>query len=251
MLVPTQQRQRDEYLSGFVPKDPVLTTGPLCFQALHNELSRAEQTDQEVKQRNGLLISPLIPYLSSATINNPPPPIIFPLAPDHHLLTLVQYNVQRATFSNLAILSLLDSIPLECRAALAALPLSVKPPTTIPPSLQPTLLQQSTPHDYWIRIVPFPAMRDNLILNSGKFDVDDLCCDLVGGLYEGFNDVEGRGIMVWGEPWSQDGWEVSEGFVRKWGFLLKGCRELIEATNRWRESRGEERLVVDIANKGI
>jgi len=94
-------------------------------------------------------------------------------------------------------------------------------------------------------IVPFPAMRDNLILNDGKFDEDDLCCDLVGGLYEGFNDVESRGIMVWGEPWSADGWEVSEGFAKKWGFLLKGCGDLIEATNRWRQRRGESRLVVE------
>jgi len=97
-----------------------------------------------------------------------------------------------------------------------------------------------------IGIVPFPAMRDNLILNAGTFDEDDLCCDLVGGLYEGFNDVERRGIMVWGEPWSVDGWELSEGFIKKWGFLLKGCVDLIEATNRWRARRGESILVVEV-----
>lgn len=89
-------------------------------------------------------------------------------------------------------------------------------------------------------------MRDNLILNAGKIDEDDLCCDLVGGLYEGFNEVEQRGIMVWGEPWREDGWEVSEGFVKKWGFMLRGCGELVEATNRWRARRGEAALVVEV-----
>lgn len=89
-------------------------------------------------------------------------------------------------------------------------------------------------------------MRDNLILNSGKFDPDELCCDLVGGLYEGFDDVQLRGILVWNDPWSSDGWEVTEGFAKKWSFLLKGCSELMESTNRYRESRYEERLIVEV-----
>jgi len=89
-------------------------------------------------------------------------------------------------------------------------------------------------------------MRDNLILNSGKYDQDDFCCDLVGGLYEGFDDVEMRGILVWSDPWCAEGWEVTEGFARKWGFLLKGCDALLEATNKHRASRYEEKLVVEI-----
>jgi hypothetical protein len=42
------------------------------------------------------------------------------------------------------------------------------------------------------------------------------------------------------------GWEVTEGFLRKWGFLLEGCDELIESTNRWRALRGEERLIIEL-----
>jgi hypothetical protein len=89
-------------------------------------------------------------------------------------------------------------------------------------------------------------MRDNMILLTGKYDHDDLCNDLVGGLYEGFNDVEMRGMIVWSDPWHPDGWEITEGFVRKWGFLLRGCGKLIESTNRWRALRYEERLVVEV-----
>jgi hypothetical protein len=89
-------------------------------------------------------------------------------------------------------------------------------------------------------------MRDNLILNAGKYDNDDLCYDICGGLYGGFDDVEQRGLMVWAEPWMSRSWEVSEEFVRKWGFLLKGCTKLIESTNHWRAKRGEQRLVVEV-----
>ncbi len=32
--------------------------------------------------------------------------------------------------------------------------------------------------------MPTPQMRDNLILNLGRYDEDDLCDDLVGGLFE-------------------------------------------------------------------
>jgi hypothetical protein len=251
MLVPTDERKRSEHFSGSVPNGPILVLASPLLQALREDLTQTEQTFQATKQMKRLLISPVLPYLSPTTINSRLSPIMFPISPDHYLITLVQYNVLRATLANLAILSLMDKIPLECRAALSIPPLPVKPPTTIPSSLQQTFLQQSTPHNYWIRSVPFPAMRDNLILNSGQYNEDELCCDLVGGLYEGLNDVEGRGIMVWGEPWSPDSWEASDGFVRKWGFLLQGCGDLIQATNQWRESRGEERLFVDMPDEAI
>jgi len=89
-------------------------------------------------------------------------------------------------------------------------------------------------------------MRDNLILNEGNYDPDELCFDTAGGLWEGFDYVEVRGMMIWGEPWNEDGWEVTQGFVDKWGWILKGCDEMIEISNRWREGRGEERLVVEV-----
>jgi hypothetical protein len=39
---------------------------------------------------------------------------------------------------------------------------------------------------------------------------------------------------------------MSKGFVEKWSWLLKGCSTLLESTNKYREQRGEERLVVEI-----
>ncbi len=165
----------------------------------------------------------------------------FPLSPDHKLITLVQYNALRGMQTNVMILSLQHELSLDCDLALRvpALPYSIH---ERPPNLAPTLLQQTVPYPRWIDIVPHPQLRDNLILFHGQFDEDDLCDDLVGGLYDGYDDVELRGMMIWGEPWAEDGWEISEGFMRKWGFLLTGCDSLLKATNRWRELRGERRL---------
>jgi hypothetical protein len=83
---------------------------------------------------------------------------------------------------------------------------------------------------------------------EGTFNNDDLCSDLVGGLYEGFDcpDIEKNGMLVWSDPWHPRGWELTEGFVKKWGFLIRGCREMIEATNTWRSERAEEPLVVEL-----
>jgi len=164
---------------------------------------------------------------------------------DHRLITLIQYNVLRAIVINMTILSLYEMMPEECGAAftLYCLP---PPPHDVPPSLNPTLLQQTSPHPVWIGTAPDPAMRDNLIKNYGRFDDDDFCCDMLGGLYEGFNDIERRGMIVWSDPWSPDGWEVTEGFARKWSFLLEGCTQLMSSTNKWRAQRGEEPLIFKI-----
>ncbi|KAI8964702.1 hypothetical protein F5Y11DRAFT_67850 [Daldinia sp. FL1419] len=191
-------------------------------------------------------IPPIIPYLDNrsragATI----PDFSFPISADHRLLVLIQYNVLRAFITNMSILSVLERMPLECGAALNIKSL-LPPPETIPPNLVSTQVQKCVAHDFWIDTVPWGNMRDNLILNHGKYDEEDLCVDISGGLYEGFDEVEARGLIVWGDPWSETGWEVTEGFAKKWALLLKGCHTLIESTNRWRESRGEEKLIVDV-----
>ncbi|KAL5373001.1 hypothetical protein DPSP01_013066 [Paraphaeosphaeria sporulosa] len=73
-----------------------------------------------------------------------------------------------------------------------------------------------------------------------------MCDDICGGLYDGFDHVESRGLLVWGDPWLVRSWEISPGFAKKWAFLLAGCGEMVSATNTWRESRGEEPLVVEV-----
>ncbi|EXJ89101.1 hypothetical protein A1O3_02165 [Capronia epimyces CBS 606.96] len=205
--------------------------------------------DTKPAKRKRQLIPPLLPYSTSAIIDRPPPRVVFPLSADHCLITLVQYNVLRAILYNMATLSLLDHLPsVECHAmfGISGLKVGQLPAGEIPIDLQPTPLQKCTPHPVWIDALPFPAMRDNLILRAEEYDIHDLGYDLATALYEGFDDAERRGLLVWGDPWYMGGWEISEGFARKWGFLLKGCSAVIESTNRWRTMRGADRLVVEV-----
>ncbi|KAH7265923.1 hypothetical protein B0J15DRAFT_523462 [Fusarium solani] len=54
------------------------------------------------------------------------------------------------------------------------------------------------------------------------------------------------GIISWSDPWEISGWEVTESFAKKWGFLLIGCEDVVNAANLWREARGENPLSVKI-----
>ncbi|CAH0023535.1 unnamed protein product [Clonostachys rhizophaga] len=191
------------------------------------------------------------------------------------LLSLIQYNVLRGIFDNkLAIMSLVtyfadsqlrvtfqkDDHP--TRAVI--LPRTRE---ALPPSLLPTELQMTAEHPTWMDTLPFPNMRDNLIKREGGFDPREFAQDLVGDLlditrhympesekfsgdYLGSGPLQGddeltttrNGLIVWGEPYNAGNWEATPGFVRKWRWVMEGCECLIESTNRWRESRGEEPL---------
>lgn len=169
----------------------------------------------------------------------------FPLCPDHHLFTLVQYNTLRGTMTNMQIVLQLRGIDVDAWDAMYmdGLP---PPPRDSPGCLRPTPLQEAVPHDAWIDVVPCAALRDNIIRAQSTLDIDDLCNDFAGGMHEGPSEVGNRGLVLWGEPWSVGGWEISEGFVRKWWFLFGGCEDMFVATNRWRKVRGEKRMFEEL-----
>lgn len=184
----------------------------------------------------GKLIPPVIPSTSFSTFT-----LHFPLSPDHYLITLIQYNVFRAILTNFSLCSLLSTVPNTCTNT-SLIPL-IPTPSSPPPTFFPTPLQLSQPHSVWIDSIPCPRLRDNLIREQGKYDEDELCEDVCGGLYEGYDDCEARGLLVWSSPWEVGSWEISVGFGERWGWLLAGCEEMWRATDRWREGRGEEALV--------
>jgi hypothetical protein len=115
----------------------------------------------------------------------------------------------------------------------------------LPHNLQPTALQRSVEHHPWIDFFPCPRMRDNFlraVLEYGEdnVDEDELCRDIVeAGSRHGPNAAP---LVIWGKPWELSGWEVTEPFQRKWGWLLEGCIELMESTNVWRKKRGLREL---------
>ncbi|KAH7305464.1 hypothetical protein B0I35DRAFT_443836 [Stachybotrys elegans] len=167
--------------------------------------------------------------------------IIFPLSADH-LIILVQLNTLRAFMTNAQLISANHSY--DCTEG-ALRVIAMDDVFDVPPNLKPTALQTMVPHAAWIDAVPHAAWRNNLILWSGKFDEEDFASDLLGGLYEGAaaSECEARGVVVWSPVWHPSGWELSEGFLRKWGWMLWGCEgESLEMTNKWRRSRGEDPL---------
>lgn len=195
------------------------------------------------------------------TRNHPiQPNFSFPLTPDH-LIVLIHYNVYRACISNTLLLNLGDLSNETCKILT-----SPPPPNPIPVSLHPTHLQQSIPHPCWIDILPDHKLRDNLILAQGFYDERSLFNDLVGevcnglgtcstsnspntsGVEFGDTEEERRGLIVWSDPWDVAGWEVTPGFLRKWGWMLRGCDELIAGSNRWRAQRDEEPLLLTCAD---
>lgn len=171
-----------------------------------------------------------------------------PLSSDH-LISLVYYNVYRALISNVEMLGLDVNLMYTDEYPSPFLPLSQSASSNIrhlPPGLQPTELQKTMAHHPQWDIFPDPVVRDN-ILRYGEQNIDDMefCLDLVGdGQTAGTEEFtqEKNGLIVWGEPWALEGWEVTEAFARKYPFFIKGAHSLQENSNRWRTRRGEEPL---------
>lgn len=199
-----------------------------------------------------------------------PQPCTFPLSSDH-LIHLIQHNVFRAFIANKRTLTITAGDPTKYFiAGLHCDDPSLHP--NIPPSLAPTTIQQTRPHSIWVNVIPFPAIRDNLIRHHGLFDHWDLMYDLVGdfmlstpatcrgsapptairrppsltfpsgGRIDADDEVTAgrKGLIVWGEPHETQSWEATPGFLAKWAWVVEGCEELVETSNRWRVHRGEE-----------
>ncbi|KAL2060983.1 hypothetical protein VTL71DRAFT_9035 [Oculimacula yallundae] len=179
-----------------------------------------------------------------------------PLPVDQKLMTLLHFNLVRALLENVYILGLdpilmEDDIPspfLACNHDVVTLI------ERLPPALKPTALQLTVPHHPELDGFPYPELRDNFIRAGEGFDADAFCVDMLFGVdtsaYETSVDADGNvrreenrsgrtGLIVWSDPWLSGSWEVEEGFARKWGWLLKGCEEIVQSTNFWRASRGE------------
>lgn len=158
------------------------------------------------------------------------------------LITLIQFNVLRALISNTSTLGWTLEW-LECAEPISPWNRTERTELRCPPALRPTPTQRTVEHHPWIDLWPIPEMRDNLLRAGDTYDEDRLCNDLVE-----FEDLsnEQTGLIVWGESWDPTGWEVSETFVRNWGWTMKGCKGLLESTNYWRSRRGEEPLTFEV-----
>lgn len=136
-----------------------------------------------------------------------------------------------------------DSLCAEDMISTFSLSGPARPAAPYPRFLQPTSTQVSVVHHPWLDLFPFPVMRDRALraIESGLLDEDEFCSDLVEADGGSASEIS---LIVWGDSSDPAGWEASEPFLEKYGWLVWGCTELFEATNRWRGERGERRLQV-------
>ncbi|GFF28391.1 hypothetical protein IFM61606_10150 [Aspergillus udagawae] len=158
-----------------------------------------------------------------------------------HLLTLSKVNVFRAFASIMSLLGMSHTEYWMHDDALSPFP-TMGPgyidEQKLPPSLRPTRLQKTIPHHPWLDFFPIPKIRDNL-LTTGEDNFDDcqLCIDIMGFWDSG---MDACCLLVWGDPTDPNNWEVTERFLQKWPWVVRGCPGLLESTNNWRRKRGDK-----------
>jgi hypothetical protein len=187
---------------------------------------------------------------------------------DHLLLPLIGYNVCRGILSNKDLLKLVgsfispmgDTVPSQ-KTSECEISVFRQTRQSMPACLQPTQLQMNLPHPTWIDALPFPKIRDNLLRRQNFFHHGQFLSDLVGYLtYAPITVSQGvpvvdetddirNGLILWGEPSSQENWEVTPEFLIKWAWAVVGCDELVQSSNRWRTVRGEDPINVSLVSR--
>lgn len=268
----------DEHNVDFHRETSPASVGPSTTDISHQSIHTCTETSASTAEHG------VIPRISRLTAHRRPSsnpdsqPSTFPLSSDH-LLHLIQHNVFRAFMTNKTAINTPTGDRTNCYTSglyRHDANLHQTLDTNVPPSLAPTTLQQNRYHDFWIKVIPFPRIRDNLIRNEGLFDHWDLMHDLVGDIVNALPAVctgatkplsttnrrpplltlppaksiidadedevtsERKGLIVWGEPHDTQSWEVTPGFLAKWAWVMEGCEELVEISNHWRTRRGEE-----------
>lgn len=92
----------------------------------------------------------------------------------------------------------------------------------LPALLRHTQLQNMRPHDPIIDTVPFPQLRDALILQAPNLNLDEVMIQIICSTQVGEGDVL-----------NQTTWLLDPAFVAKYPML--GTEDVLEATNRWRK----------------
>lgn len=120
----------------------------------------------------------------------------------------------------------------------------------LPIDLCPTALQRRVQHHPWLDLLPIPKMRDNILcgIQAGELDEDQLCNEIICEILD-LDAPSKASLIIWGDPWSISGWELSPRFFAKWSHLLGGCDEVLDATNYWRQKRGAMKIECDLGTR--
>jgi hypothetical protein len=118
-------------------------------------------------------------------------------------------------------------------------------PSRLSPHLRPTPAQILYPHHPWMDLLPFPALRDRIIILSSMQPVAIDLADLENDIFmkNGLFHWRPPGRAAPGQPWDMRSWEAERWFLKKWRILLGGQEsEIWSQTNWWRETRGEGKV---------
>lgn len=116
--------------------------------------------------------------------------------------------------------------------------------THLPINLRPTAVQLNNPHHPALDILPWPSVRDRLILVfSQPEDLRPPSARGPTGLVEFVYDLEdsAEGVRIWGDdPYSDQNWEVGEKLFKNWWWALDG--RVVNRSNQLRCNRGANML---------
>ncbi|KAI6081673.1 hypothetical protein F4821DRAFT_248741 [Hypoxylon rubiginosum] len=237
-----RRRQRlSKEASSSAPERRPATEPTLRIECNKSPAEQGQSEIDQVAQRLDL-IRQLADQAYTAYLGHSPRP--------EHLLRVVQINVFHALARNAVALGFSTSW-LLCDSISRFGQIGPPPPPTLPPSyphsLVPTPLQVTEPHHPWIDLLPWPILRDRILHLSVIDSIEEvnICHDIVE-FDATQSPSEKPGLIIWGSPWDPRGWEASPAFLRKWGWIVDGCEEILEGTNYWREKRGEKKLLFPI-----
>ncbi|OJD19845.1 hypothetical protein AJ78_00205 [Emergomyces pasteurianus Ep9510] len=116
----------------------------------------------------------------------------------------------------------------------------------LPAHLQPTPTQRLIPHHPILDLLPWPVTRDKLIqVFSMPAELRPASASHPMALMNLVYDIEdpSEGVRVsGGDPFQLDMWEVGQIVFERWWWAFE--TRVIEMSNRWRRSRGQQGLVI-------
>lgn len=110
----------------------------------------------------------------------------------------------------------------------------------LPANLQPTMVQMTVPHHPIVDLLPWPAVRDRMIMVlSQPPGLRPPQAASPTALLDFVYDIEdsAEGIRLSGsDPYSANNWEVGEKVFKSWWWIFD--RDVVRRSNELRESRG-------------
>ena len=188
-------------------------------------------------QHNSSLTSYSTPSASSKS-----PPYTFP--DDYHLYT-IEMDILRAATSIASRLNILPLIWDLTATSPIADPINLHTDYShLPLNLQPSALQRQTPHHPILDLIPWPQVRDRLLMvfslpENLRPSIAAKPTALVDFVYDLEDSAEGA--RIWGDdPYCEQNWEVGEKLFKGWWWAFDS--ETVERSNIWRKGRGARLL---------